>query len=422
MQPHYPGSIDDVDLSNWAFWRKSLEEREGAFALLRKEHPVAFFEEGETSVPIQGAGYWVLSRHADVLHASLNSQTFSSAKGITIIDTPPEAREFFGSMIVMDDPRHKRLRSLVSQAFTPRYLRQVENDVQEAARRVINAVIERGECDFVDAIAAPFPIQIICDMLGVPESQHAFVFEQTNIILGGIDPEYGTEDLAERFAAVIQAGQSLSQLMADMRQQRLQHPTDDLTSALVYAELDGDRLTDQDLCSFFVLLVAAGNETTRNAISHGIKLLHDFPDQRALWQSDFDAYAKTAIEEIVRWASPVIYMRRTTTCDTEIGGQPLRQGEKVFLLYASANRDEAVFEDPYGFDITRSPNEHLGFGAGAHFCLGVNLARREMAVMFRELFQRLPDLEITGEPERLTNNFIHGIKHLPCRFSPGPII
>lgn len=422
MQLHYPDSVDDIDLSNWTFWRKSLEEREGAFALLRKECPVAFFEEGETSVPIQGAGYWVLSRHADVLHASLNSRIFSSAKGITIIDTPPEAREFFGSMIVMDDPRHKRLRSLVSQAFTPRHLRQVENDVQEAARRVINAVIERGECDFVDAIAAPFPIQIICDMLGVPESQHAFVFEQTNIILGGIDPEYGTEDLAERFAAVIQAGQSLSQLMADMRQQRLQHPTDDLTSALVYAELDGDRLTDQDLCSFFVLLVAAGNETTRNAISHGIKLLHDFPDQRALWQSDFDAYAKTAIEEIVRWASPVIYMRRTTTCDTEVGGQLLRQDEKVLLLYASANRDEAVFEDPYGFDITRSPNEHLGFGAGAHFCLGVNLARREMAVMFRELFQRLPDLEITGEPERLTNNFIHGIKHLPCRFSPGPII
>ena len=422
MQLHYPDSVDEIDLSNWDFWRKSLEEREGAFALLRKERPVAFFEEGETSVPIQGAGYWVLSRHADVLHASLNSQTFSSAKGITIIDTPSEAREFFGSMIVMDDPRHKRLRSLVSQAFTPRYLRQVEDDVREAARRVINTVVERGECDFVDAIAAPFPIQIICDMLGVPESQHAFVFEQTNIILGGIDPEYGTEDLAERFTAVIQAGQSLSQLMADMRQQRLQHPTDDLTSALVYAELDGDRLTDQELSSFFVLLVAAGNETTRNAISHGIKLLSDFPDQRALWQSDFDAYAKTAIEEIVRWASPVIYMRRTTTCDTEVGGQLLRQDEKVLLLYASANRDEAVFEDPYGFDITRSPNEHLGFGAGAHFCLGVNLARREMEVMFRELFQRLPDIEIIGEPERLTYNFIHGIKHLPCRFSPGPII
>ncbi len=422
MHLRYPASIDDIDLSNWDFWRKSPEEREGAFALLREERPVAFFEEGETSVPIQGAGYWVLSRHADVLHASLNSQTFSSAKGITIIDTPLEAREFFGSMIVMDDPRHKRLRSLVSQAFTPRHLRQVEDDVRTAARRVINTVIERGECDFVDAIAAPFPIQIICDMLGIPDSQQAFVFEQTNIILGGIDPEYGTEDLAERFTAVIQAGQSLSQLMADMRQQRLQHPTDDLTSALVYAELDGDRLTDQDLRSFFVLLVAAGNETTRNAISHGLKLLHDFPDQRALWQSDFDAYTKTAIEEIVRWASPVIYMRRTTTCDTEVGGQPLRQGEKVLLLYASANRDEAVFANPYGFDITRNPNEHLGFGAGTHFCLGVNLARREMEVMFRELFQRLPDIEITGEPEQLTHNFIHGIKHLPCRFSPGPLI
>ncbi len=422
MRLHYPDSVDDIALSNWDFWRKSPEEREGAFALLRKERPVAFFAEGETSIPTQGEGYWVLSRHADVLHASLHPQIFSSAEGITIPNVPPEALEFFGSMIVMDDPRHKRLRSLVSQAFTPRHLRQVEGDVQEAARRVINTVIERGECDFVDAIAAPFPIQIICDMLGVPDSQHAFVFEQTNIILGGIDPEYGTEDMFERFGAVLQAGQNLSQLMADMRQQRLQQPTDDLTSALVHAELDGDRLTDQELGAFFVLLVAAGNETTRNALSHGLTLLCDFPEQRALWQADFDAYAKTAIEEIVRWASPVIYMRRTTTCDTEIGGQPLRQGEKVLLLYASANKDEAVFADPYGFDITRSPNEHLGFGAGAHFCLGVNLARREMAVMFRELFQRLPDMEITAEPERLTNNFIHGIKHLPCRFSPGPLL
>ena len=210
MQLHYPDSVDAIDLSNWDFWRKSPEEREGAFALLRKERPIAFFEEGETSVPVQGAGYWVLSRHAEVLHASLHPRIFSSAGGITIAELPPEARESFGSMIVMDDPRHKRLRSLVSQAFTPRHLRQVETDVQEAARQVINTIIEQGECDFVDAIAAPFPIQIICDMLGIPESQHAFVFEQTNIILGGIDPEYGTEDLVERFAAVLHAGQSLS--------------------------------------------------------------------------------------------------------------------------------------------------------------------------------------------------------------------
>ena len=422
MRLAYPNSIDEIDLSNWDFWRKSPEEREGAFAWLRKEQPIAFFEEGDTSLVTKGDGYWVLSKHADVLYASLHPEIFSSASGITVNDTPPEALEFFGSMIVMDDPRHKRLRGLVSQAFTPRHLRKVEEDVQIAARRVINNVIERGECDFVDGIAAPFPIQIICDMLGIPESQHSFVFDQTNIILGGVDPEYGTEDLGERFTQVMQAGQGLSQLMADMRKQRLQRPTDDLTSALVYAELDGDRLTDQELSSFFVLLVAAGNETTRNAISHGIKLLCDFPEQRRLWQSDFDTYYKTAIEEIVRWASPVIYMRRTALCDTEIGGQPLKQGEKVMLLYASANKDEDAFDDPYGFDITRSPNEHVGFGAGAHFCLGANLARREMEVIFREIFQRLPDVEVTRGPELLTHNFIHGIKHMPCRFSPGPVL
>ncbi len=421
MQLHYPDSIDDIDLSGWDFWLKPLEEREGAFALLRRERPVAFFEEGDTSFGIPGAGYWVLSKHAEVLHASLNPHIFSSAQGITTIDTPPGTIDVFESMIVADDPRHKRLRNLISQAFTPRRLRTVEANVQTTAQRVLNSVIETGECDFVDSIAAPFPIQIICEMMGIPESQHAFVFQKTNILLGGADPEYGTEDLAERFMAGIQAARELSELMKDMRQQRLQQPTDDLTSALVHAEVDGDRLSVDEIGSFFVLLTAAGNETTRNAISHGIKLLCDHPDQRQLWQSDFDTHYKTAIEEIVRWASPVIYMRRTTMCDTEIGGQALREGEKVWLLYSSANRDEDAFEDPYRFDITRTPNEQVGFGAGAHFCLGANLARREMAVMFRELFRRMPDIEITAEPERLMHNFIHGIKHMPCRFTPGPV-
>jgi cytochrome P450 len=207
--------------------------------------------------------------------------------------------------------------------------------------------------------------------------------------------------------------------MKDLRRHRLDNPTDDLTSVLVHAEIDGDRLTEQELGSFFVLLVAAGNETTRNAISHGMKALSDYPDQRAIWQADFEDVSKTAIEEIVRWASPVIFMRRTTTRDTELGGQSLKEGEKLLLFYSSGNRDEDVFEEPYRFDVRRSPNEHVGFGGpGPHFCMGANLARREMKVMFREIFRRIPDLEITGPPNRLASNFIHGIKHMPCAFTP----
>ena len=207
--------------------------------------------------------------------------------------------------------------------------------------------------------------------------------------------------------------------MKEMRTERLKNPTDDLTSVLVHAEIDGSQLSEQDLASFFILLVVAGNETTRNAISHGMKALCDYPEQRKLWQDNFEGVARSAVEEIVRWASPVIFMRRTTTRPCELGGQKLEAGEKLILFYSSGNRDADVFENPFDFDLRRWPNEHVGFGApGPHFCLGANLARREIKVFFKELFQRLPDLEISGPPERLASNFIHGIKRMPCRFTP----
>lgn len=421
MQPQYALALDDIDLSSWDFWRRPPEEREGAFARLRAERPMAFFAEGDTSFSVPGAGYWAVTRYADVIEASRKSQVFRSAQGAPAIgNMPPELRAFFGSMIVMDAPQHQRLRGLVAKGFTPVQLRKVEADVQAAAQRVFNRVIERGTCDFVTDLAAPFPIQIICDMMGIPASQYDFVFEQTNIILGGADPEF-IRDVAERDAEALQAGKALYALMDDLRRHRQRHPGNDITSALVHAEIDGDRLTDQEIGSFFILLTAAGNETTRNAISHGLKALCEHPKQRALWQQNFETHRETAVEEIVRWASPVIYMRRTTACDTELGGQPLRAGEKIVMYYNSANRDEAVFADPYRFDLTRNPNLHVGFGGPSpHFCLGANLARREIEVFFRELFTRTPDLEITAEPDRLLSHFINGIKHMPCRFTPGP--
>jgi cytochrome P450 len=419
MQPVRALTVDEIDLSAPEFWLRPLEEREGAFATLRQERPVSFHAEREFPPLPKGAGYWALTRHADVLEVSRNAAVYRSGEGSQIGDMPQSFNEFFGSMINMDDPQHGRLRRIVSRGFTPRMLASLEEDVERAARSVVDRVIDRGECDFVTEIAATLPLRIICDMMGIPESEHEFVFDRTNVILGAGDPEYVPEG-ADIIGALLQAGADLSDLMKDLARHRLERLTDDLTSKLLNAELEGGRLTDAELGSFFVLLVVAGNETTRNAISHGMKALCDHPDQRALWMEDFDGVAPTAVEEIVRWATPVIHFRRTATRDTELGGQKIREGAKVVMWYSSANRDEAVFEQPYRFDVRRAPNEHVGFGGpGPHHCLGAHLARREMRVIFRELFERLPDLEVTGPPERLASNFIHGLKHMPCAFTPG---
>ena len=414
--------VDEIDLCSPEFWEMPIEEREGAFATLRTERPIPFLEEPELPVAElpRGPGYWSLTRYADLLEASRNPEVFSSAQGATsIFDLPTAFSEFFGGMINMDDPRHGRQRRIVSQGFTPRALAKMEEGVARRASRIIDRVIERGECDFVADIAAPLPLEIICDMMGIPESESAMVFEQTNVILGLGDPEFleGTDNPQ---VAALQAGAALGSLMAEMAADRRANPKDDLTTALLQKDQEDGAMTDEELASFFVLLVVAGNETTRNAISHGMKALCDYPDQRRAWAADFDALADTAVEEIVRWASPVIHMRRTCTRDTELGGQALAEGEKVVLWYASANRDEAVFADPHRFDLARRPNEHVGCGGpGPHYCLGANLARREIRVMFREIFERLPDLEITGPPDRLRSNFINGIKRMPCAFTPG---
>jgi cytochrome P450 len=400
---------------------RPLEEREGAFATLRRERPVSFHQEPYLeSLPFpRGPGFWALTRHADILEASRKPEVFCSGKGSNIGDLPEPFLEFFGSMINMDDPRHARLRRIVSGAVTPRVLQQLEKDVRRTAREVVDGVIEKGECDFVTDVAARLPLKIICDLMGIPESQHDLIFERTNVILGAGDPEY-VPDPSLIVPKLLQSGAELSQLVQELGRARRKNPTRDLTSALVNASLDGESLSDAELGSFFVLLVVAGNETTRNAIAHGVKALHDHPDQKAIWQADFEGVAPTAVEEIVRWATPVIHFRRTATRDTEIGGQAIRAGEKVVLWYCSGNRDEAVFDDPFRFDVRREPNPHVAFGGpGPHYCLGAHLARREITVMFRELLERMPDLELVGEPARLQSFFIHGLKHMPVRFTPG---
>jgi len=414
--------VDDIELSNLDFWQRPWSEREAAFATLRAKRPIAFFPdpeiEVETFVPIPpGRGYYAVTRYADVVEISRHPELYCSGQsGTTILDMPPELLEFFGSMINMDDPRHARLRRIVSAAFNPRMVRAVEDNIEQVADEIIGKVREKGECDFVTEVAARLPLKIICDMMGVPERDYDTVFNRSNIILSFGDTEYVPEG-EDPVLAFMNAGNDLAELMRELAGFRLEHPTDDLTSALANANVDGESLTDSELASFFILLVVAGNETTRNAISHGLWALTERPDQHDLWAADFETVAPTAVDEIVRWASPVIFMRRTTTAPTTLSGHTFAEGDKVILFYNSANRDEDVFEDPQRFDVLRHPNPHVGFGApGPHFCLGAHLARREITVMFRELFRHLPDIRATAEPDRLRSNFINGIKHLPCAY------
>jgi cytochrome P450 len=412
--------VDRIWLADQPFWARPLEEREGAFATLRRERPISWHEEPDIVVLPRGPGFWAITKYADILEVSRQPDLFCSGKGSNIGDMPPAFNEFFGSMINMDDPRHARLRRIVSRGFTPRIINRVEADVAQAAARIVDAVIEKGECDFVTEIAAALPLKIICDMAAIPESQYQFVFDRTNIILGAGDPDYGGGDPQQIIPRLLNAGAELAQLAQEIAKHRRGKPGDDLVSAIVNAEIEGETLTDQEFASFFVLLVVAGNETTRNAISHGMKALCDFPAQRRLWAADFDAVAPTAVDEIVRWATPVIHFRRTATRDTELRGQKILAGQKVVLWYCSGNRDEEAWDRPFEFDVRRTPNEHVGFGGpGPHYCLGAHLARREITVMFREIFRRLPDLEIQGEPDRLLSFFIHGIKRMRCTFTPG---
>ncbi|MGI5127307.1 cytochrome P450 [Pseudonocardia sp. CA-107938] len=408
--------LSDID----GFWTAPISERAAGFAALREREPVPFYQEPEFAYFPRGAGFYALTRHADIVEASRTPAIFTSGQGSTsVTDMPPEFREFFGSMIEMDDPRHARLRRIVSRGFTPRRLNDLVDEVALTARSIVDDVIDKGECDAVTEISARLPLKIVCDMMGVPESQYQFVFEQSNVVLGASDPEY-VPDAENIGAALMQAGVALTALMQDLGRHRMEHPTDDVVSALVNAEVDGERLTPEELGSFFILLVVAGNETTRNAISWGLHLLTENPEQRDVWLADLDGVTPTAVEEIVRLASPVIFMRRTLSQDAELGGQPMHAGDKVGMFYWAANRDPQVFADPDRFDVRRSPNNHVGFGGpGPHFCLGAHLARREMAVMFRELLTRVPDIHATAPPQRLRSMFINGIKHLPVAFTPG---
>ena len=409
--------LADLHLESLEFWGRDDDYRDGAFATLRREAPISFWPAIEMEGFEAGTGHWALTKHDDVHYASRHPDVFSSSPNITINENAPEIAEYFGSMIVLDDPRHQRLRSIVSRAFTPKVVARIEASVRERAHRLVASLIANhpdGEADLVGELAGPLPLQIICDMMGIPEEDHQRIFHWTNVILG-----FGDPDLTTDFEEFLQISMDIGAYATALAEDRRVNHHDDLTTSLVQAEVDGDRLSSSEIASFFILLVVAGNETTRNAISHGVLALSRYPSEREKWWSNYDALAPTAVEEIVRWASPVVYMRRTLTRDVELGGVKMAEGDKASLWYNSADRDESKFANPWMFDVARDPNPHLGFGGGgAHFCLGANLARREIRVVFDELRREIPDIVAVEEPARLLSQFIHGIKSLPVAWTP----
>jgi cholest-4-en-3-one 26-monooxygenase len=398
--------LADVDLHSPDTFVRGVPHE--AFRTLRREAPVYFHKEPA------GPGFWCVTKYDDVVTISKDPQRFSSFRGGTNIqDYPPEDLSVVQMMMLnMDPPQHNKFRKLASTGFTPRMVARLEPRIREAARTIVDKVAKKGECDFVTAIAAELPLQVIADLLGVPQEDRHKLFDWSNRLIGFDDPEFQTS-FADGKAAAMEVWMYATQ----MAEQRRAHKGDDLVSVLVHAEIDGQRLDEMELESFFLLLAVAGNETTRNLISGGLLALVEHPEERARLTKDL-SLLPTAVDEMLRWVTPVMYFRRTATRDTELRGKAIKEGEKVVMYYSSANRDEDVFPDSMKFDVGRTPNEHLAFGAGQHFCLGSNLARLEIRVMFEEILKRIPDFELAGEVRRLRSNFINGFKTVPIRFTP----
>ena len=406
--------LEDIDLLDRDRFTQGIPHE--WFTYLRANAPVYKHPEPD------GPGFWVISRHADVITCNRDAASFSSQAargGVVGLEEreggATEAEEAGGNlMLFMDPPDHTRYRKLVNRGFTPRMIGQLEPHIRDLTDQVLDAAMAKGgEMDFVVEVAAELPLEVIAELIGVPREDRHKIFEWSNRMIGSEDPEY-----AVAADEVFQAQVEMFMYAQQLAEQRRDHPLDDIITALLSSEVDGESLSDMDFNLFFLLLSVAGNETTRNAIAHGMNAFLEHPEQYELLVSDPDRYLPGTVEEILRWASPVMYFRRNCTKDTVVGGQEIQEGDKISLWYISANRDEAVFDDPFRFDITRDPNHHIAFGGGGpHFCLGAQLARLEIRMLFEEMAKRYPRIEALGGPDRLRSNFIGGIKHLPVRLS-----
>ena len=378
------------------------------YAWLRANDPVHWHDE------VDGPGFWAVTRYADVRAVSRRPKTFSSAdRGVMM----PESDEVGLAaqrqmMLSMDPPQHDRFKHLVSRGFTPRNAQGLGPRIAELAAEIVDDVAERGKCDFVHDIAGRLPSGLIAELMGISRANGERLYELTEIM-------HTTDETVAPLDVKLAAITEMLTFAAEVAERKRTHPSDDIATTLVQAEIDGDRLTDGELQWFFLLLVNAGGDTTRNLLAAGLQLLFDHPDERARLMADLDGLLPTAVEEMLRYTSPVVHFRRTALEDTQIGERPIAAGDKVIMFYGSANRDEDVFADPDRFDVARDPNPHLAFGGGGpHLCLGLHIARIEAAAMLRELLTRLPDLRPAGPPEALASNFIAGVRTMPVAFTP----
>jgi len=382
--------------------------------------PHHWFRELRTHDPVHwqhertGTGFWAITKYEDVKAVSRQPRVFSSWLGCTnIFELSDE--DLAGSrllMLNMDPPQHAKFRRLVSKGFTPKRIAAMETHLRELARATVDRIAERGECEFVADVASRIPMETICEMLGVPESDRQTVYDISNKLIGFDDPEFQTSHEDGKLASA-----ELFMYASKLGEEKRRCPHDDLATVLVNAEVDGERLTEIEFQSFFLLLAIAGNETTRTVTSQGMRLLSEHPVVKRRVVEDLTLLPK-AVEEILRYNPAVIHFRRTASEDFELRGKKIRRGEKVVLWYPSANRDEDVYEDPDRFDVDRWPNEHLAFGVGEHYCLGASLARLQLHATFREILTRLPDIELAGPVRYLRSNFIDGIKEMHVRFTP----
>ncbi|MEY2470139.1 MAG: hypothetical protein QOF21_2837 [Actinomycetota bacterium] len=401
--------LSDINLVDPDIFVKGVPHEQ--FTFLREEAPVFWHED------VHG-GFWALTKHADVVHANRDAKTFSSYERSALYNVEDE-ETLAGVRLMMlnlDPPDHTKLRKIVNRGFTPKRIKELQQSLVDRSRDIVDAIAEKGECDFVTDVACELPLQAIADLVGIPQEDRHMVFDWSNRLVGADDPEFGnTSDEAQGAAG------ELFMYAQGLADDRRKNPRDDIVTDLINAEVDGESLDEMEFNSFFMLLAVAGNETTRNAISHSMLALMEHPEQRRQILND-PSLIDSAIEEFLRWATPVMHFKRTAMHDLELRGQEIKQGDRVMMWYSSANRDEEVFEDPFKFNVKRDPNLHTlhsAFGGGGpHFCLGANLARAEMRVIFDELLRRIPDMEVAAEPSRLRSNFINGLKHLPVTFSP----
>ncbi len=409
-------SLAEIDLTDLGRWAEGPPH--DWFALLRREAPVFWQDEPK------GRGFWSLTRYDDVHSASKDYVTFSSEVGGTsLMDLTPEQVESRKSMLDSDPPRHTRLRNIVNKGFTPRAVNAYEDKIRGLFREILGEAFSREELDFTEDVAVELPMRILCEILGTPFEDRRYLVDLGNRMLGNTDPDMAGEYVAgeadlSRYAHLPFSSPAAlemfdyAQRLADER--RLE-PHDDITTKLVEAEVNGDRLSEHEFNLFFLLLTTAGNETTRHAMSNGLLALLEHPGERDRIVAD-PSLIPTAVEEILRWTPSLYHFRRTATRDVELHGTTIRAGDKVVLWYVSGNRDEEQFPDPFRFDAGRSPNKHLAFGLGGpHFCLGAHLARLELGIWLEETLPWLPRIELAGPPARLRSNFFHGVKSVPVR-------